>query len=120
MDRPLKGRLVLVLEEEAIIAFDIADALHEAGAEPILASSLHDAFSLIESLSFSAAVLDYTMRHETCAALCERLSALGIPFVLTTGMDGQYLTVPHLRKPVNTGGLIKTLEELIERSVALD
>jgi DNA-binding response OmpR family regulator len=114
MDRPLTGRLVLVLEEEAIIAFDIADALHEAGAEAILASSLLDAFSLIESLSFSAAVLDYTVRQENCAALCELLSTRGIPFVITSGMDGQYLTAPHLRKPVNTGWLIEALEKLVE------
>lgn len=116
MERPLTGRLVLILEEEAIIAFDIADALQKVGAEPILASSLQDAFSLIESMSFSAAVLDYTMRHGNCAALCERLSARGIPFVITSGMDGQYLAVRHLRKPLDTAGLIKTLEELVERS----
>ena len=114
MDRPLQGRLVLVLDEEAIVAFDIADALHEAGAQPILASSLTEAFSLVESLSFSAAVLDYTMRHGNCAALCERLNARGIPFVITSGMDGRYLTVPHLRKPVNTGWLVETLEKLFE------
>ena len=78
----LSGRSILIVEDEAILAVDIASAFEAAGAVVCTAGTLTDALRLVEQTSLSAAVLDFG--HDA-NALCERLRARDIPFILHSG-----------------------------------
>jgi CheY-like chemotaxis protein len=73
----LKGRSILVVEDEPLIALDIAEGLRNAGAVVLSAFNLRDGLQLASHPDLSAAVLDST-------ALCTRLTERGVPFVLHT------------------------------------
>jgi DNA-binding response OmpR family regulator len=53
------GRLILVCEDEPLIAIDIADAFTKAGARVVIAPSQQDALVAVEEGSLAAAILDH-------------------------------------------------------------
>ena len=46
---PLKGRSILVIEDEAVIALEISAALEQQGANVLLARSIKDALAHVET-----------------------------------------------------------------------
>jgi PleD family two-component response regulator len=64
----LHGRSILIVEDEPLIALDIAQAFEDAGAEIVVTSTLHHALVLVEHDGLSAAVLDHAL-HDWCAPL---------------------------------------------------
>ena len=44
---PLLGRSVLIVEDEPLIALDLHDTLHKAGATILAATTIKEAFELI-------------------------------------------------------------------------
>jgi DNA-binding response OmpR family regulator len=62
MNRPLAGRLILIVEDEPLIALDIASSFEKAGANVTRATSLGHAMALVEKDDLSAAVLDHVLR----------------------------------------------------------
>ena len=86
MDRhTLAGRSILIVEDEPLIALGIVQAFEVAGAEVKAARTLAEAKSLVEQDPLSAAVLDFGLGDDDADALCERLAARSIPFVLHSG-----------------------------------
>ena len=82
----LEGSDILVVEDEAIIACEIAMVLEEAGARVIgPAATVHRALGLIAQTLPSAAVLDVRLGRDDVAAVAEDLTARGVPFVFHTG-----------------------------------
>jgi CheY-like chemotaxis protein len=98
----LAGRTILVVEDEPIVAFDIAYLLEYVGAHVVTSPSLRGALPLVEADHWSAAVLDYLLDDGDSTSICERLKERGIPFLLYTGSnlskgpcrDGVYLSKP--------------------------
>ena len=91
MDRPLAGRSILVVEDEPLIAMDVAQGLQTAGASVSVARTLSDALNKVEAPGLSAAVLDHRLRDGDSSQICERLDARNIPFVVYSGyakLDG--------------------------------
>jgi DNA-binding response OmpR family regulator len=82
---PLRGRSILVVEDEPIIAVDIADCFQQAGACVYSAHNLRDGLRLAGHPDVSAAVVDFGLGDGDGAALCELLNERCIPFVLHTG-----------------------------------
>jgi DNA-binding response OmpR family regulator len=82
----LCGERVLVLEDEPLIAIDIAESLSEAGANIIRAHGSLDAVRRIRNEHVSAAVLDVNLgQGDDCSAVCDELSRQGVPFIFYTG-----------------------------------
>jgi len=79
----LNGRVVLVVEDEPLVALDIADLLADSGACVASARGVKDALQLIETCELTAAVLDINLAGEDCSPVCQRLSERGIPFLFT-------------------------------------
>src|SRR5262249_23283512 len=79
------GRRILVVEDEPLIALDIAQALESAGASVFVAASLDEGLRLAEQDGLSAAVLDFVLGANDGAALCARLRERAIPFVIYSG-----------------------------------
>ncbi len=78
----LSGRTLLLVEDEPIIALDIASAFTDAGASVTIAATLDEAIRLVEQGGWSAAVLDFGGdSNPLCASLRDR----GIPFILHSG-----------------------------------
>jgi DNA-binding response OmpR family regulator len=86
MDRPLAGRLILVVDDEPLIALDLASSFGKAGAKVTKATSLRHALALVEKGGLSAAVLDHVLADGDSSELCERLKELNIPFVMHSGL----------------------------------
>src|SRR6476619_5348553 len=82
---PLAGRSILIVEDEPLIALDIAEGFRSAGASVLSAHNLQDGLRLAGHPDLSAAVLDFGLRDGEGTALCARLKDRRIPFVLHTG-----------------------------------
>ncbi len=116
----LKGRRILVLEDEALIALELQIALEEAGSAVELAMTAENALALLEQHVFDAAVLDVNLGHNrTCADVAERLREMGAPFVVHSGdlrRHGELvetLSAPVVAKPAPTGEITRRLTELL-------
>jgi PAS domain S-box-containing protein len=118
---PLDSLRLLVVEDEPLIALDLADRLQRAGAEvaPPLGSE-REALALIESTAFDAAVLDANLHGRPVEPIAAALIRRNIPFVVVTGYgrDGLGSTFPHvpvLTKPVTDEQLIAAVDGLVRR-----
>jgi two-component system, response regulator PdtaR len=82
----LSGVCVLVVEDEPIIALDLASMLEDAGAKVIgPALTLDEADRLSENGLIAVAVLDVRIRRGTIARVASKLSLRGVPIVFHTG-----------------------------------
>jgi CheY-like chemotaxis protein len=89
----LSGWRVLLVEDEFLIAEDLASVLSAAGATVVgPAYTVAGALSLIESGdALDGAVLDVNLKGEAVFPVADALLSRSIPFVFTTGYDKQYL-----------------------------
>lgn len=119
----LKGKRVLVVEDEALVAMLIEDELLNAGAHIVgTASSVANALRLIETAmgdgGISAAILDVNLDGERVWLVANALHELGVPFVIETGygldgIAGKYLMAPVLQKPFDPQALIHAVGGLV-------
>jgi len=120
----LKGRRFLVVEDEYLIAADIAASLEALGAEVAgPAASVAEALTFLERDGdrLDGAVLDVNLGKERVYPLADVLKGRGIPFVFTTGYDASavpnsYADVPRCEKPVDARRLARCLFDVTQRS----
>jgi CheY-like chemotaxis protein len=112
----LSGWRVLLVEDEFLIAEDLASVLSAAGATVVgPAYTVAGALSLIESGdALDGAVLDVNLKSEAVFPVADALLSRSIPFVFTTGYDKQYLRGQHegvtrLEKPIDPAKLVAVL-----------
>jgi ActR/RegA family two-component response regulator len=113
----LKGRCLLLVEDEYLIAADLARSLEHLGVEVIgPAASVEHALELVESEGdrLDGAVLDINLRDELVYPVADALAARGVPFVFTTGYDAvaipnPYARAPRCEKPVDQVQLVRCL-----------
>ncbi len=116
----LGGKRVLVVEDDMLIALDIADELKSAGCTVLgPASRLEPAITLAQAQEFDAAVLDVFLEGAYVWPLAASLAARAVPFIFLTGF-GQFLefpaafaSVPCLEKPVRPGALARRLAAVV-------
>lgn len=91
----LAGARVLIVEDEAIVAFMLEDMLVELGCVVIgPALRLADALRLVEEAErIDAAVLDVNIGGERSDRVAEALERRHIPFVFATGYGRQGMTL---------------------------
>ena len=114
----LAGRLILVCEDEPLIAMDIENAFTAAGARVIKVRSLRDALVAAEDGALSAAILDHALSDGDSSQLCERLKERNLPFVLYSGfseLEGSCGEAVHVPKPTNPKVLVTTVVGLLQR-----
>jgi DNA-binding response OmpR family regulator len=117
MEHPaLRGRSILVVENEMLIAMDIVQALESAGANPTMTTTVRHALILVEHDGLSAAIMDHALSDGDSAALCARLTERGIPYVSYSGYDpvkGASKDAPHISKPATMDVLMSAMEGLL-------
>ena len=114
----LNGRRVLVVEDEALVAMLVEDALLEAGATVLGPSAtVAEALALLQTETPDVAVLDLNLAGETSTPVADALAARSIPCVVATGYgaDGPppgHAKVPVLAKPSDPDDLTAALGRL--------
>src|SRR4051794_18185888 len=86
----LKRSCLLVVEDDYLIASDLAASLESLGYEVIgPAGSVAEALKLleVEGSRLDGAVLDINLGNERVYPVADFLKARGTPFVFTTGYD---------------------------------
>jgi DNA-binding response OmpR family regulator len=118
----LAGRLILVCEDEPLIAIDIANAFTKAGARVVTARSLREALVTADDGALSAAILDHALGDGDSSELCDQLKERKIPFVLYSGyskLDGACSDAVHVTKPASPDVLVTTVLGLLRRRPTL-
>lgn len=107
IDDLLKGRRILVVEDEYLLADDLKETLTTSGAEVIgPLPSIEEALTTIQrDLSIDAAILDVNLRGEMIFPVADELRARGVPFTFVTGynewaLPERFAQTPRLEKPV--------------------
>jgi CheY-like chemotaxis protein len=120
MDEPkagtLRGKRLLVVEDEFLIATDLARSLEDDGVEVIgPVGSIDDALKLISTEhALGGAVLDINVDGQLVYPIADALRDRRVPFVFATGYDAwvipdSYKDVPRCEKPVDTRLLSRLL-----------
>jgi DNA-binding response OmpR family regulator len=114
----LRGRSILVVEDEPLIGWDIREALENAGANVTATTTARHALILIEHDGLAGAIMDHALADGDSAEVCVRLKARGIPYVTYSGYDpvkGASLDATHVSKPATMDILLSKLEALLPR-----
>ena len=81
MEHPgLRGLSILVVENELLIALDIARALEDAGANATMTTTARHAMILADHDGLAGAIMDHGLNDGDSTAVCARLKKRGIPF----------------------------------------
>ncbi|CAM8624301.1 HWE histidine kinase domain-containing protein [Sphingobium sp.] len=115
----LKGRNVLLVEDNMIIAMDGEDALRDLGAEVMTVASVGRAREAIAIQPVDLAVLDFNLGHENSLPIAELLAERGVPFIFATGygdgleLPARFEGVTLLKKPYSGATLAQALTPVV-------
>ena len=99
MHTSLRGRRILVVEDDYITAEDMKAELESAGAE-VLGPDFEGALDLLASVqSPDVAILDMNLGGEMVFPLADRLRERGIPIVFATGYECSAIPEPYSNHP---------------------
>ena len=113
-----ENRRILVVEDEALVAMLVEDALMDAGFGIIgPAATVEEALRLLNDERPDAVVLDLNLAGETSTPVADELAARGIPYVIATGYGAAGLPAGHqkamvLAKPYDPSDLTAVLTRL--------
>ena len=117
--RAASGRRVLVVEDEPLIAAEIATTLELAGFKIVgPAGSVSLALALMNGDGCDAAVLDVNLGHETSEPIARGLMNEGKPFVVVSGytraqMPQIFRAAPLIGKPLSPAVLEAEIKRLV-------
>jgi CheY-like chemotaxis protein len=117
----LVGKRFLVIEDEPLVALDIAAGLEEAGADVVASTgSIKEALAVIESKVFDAALLDGNLNGRPVDEVAAALTRRKVPFLFVTGygredLPAAFRNVAVLSKPFSQQQLIEVTAQLFER-----
>lgn len=114
---PLSGsQRILVVEDQGLLADDLATALrsaghHVVGPEPTVDRALK---RLSSEAALDAAILDINLRGKLVWPVADELAGRGIPFMFVTGYDDEAVParfehVARSRKPVDADRIVEAL-----------
>ena len=120
----LRGRRVLLVEDDYLLAQFLTDVLEEADIKVVGPIGwVDEALALIENSGgrLDGAILDVNLHGCNSSPVAEALAARAIPFLFATGygqdaLDGQYRTHLRCEKPFDQDALIVLLGELLSKS----
>ena len=118
----LAGRNILLVEDEFLIAHEVAEALRSANACVVIARGVSDAARIIASRKLSAAILDFRLGVSVdCLPICGLLTERGVPFLLYTAytlLEGAP-NAPILQKPAAPQRITAAVADLIKNMMPM-
>lgn len=115
----LRGKTILVVEDDYFLASDMARSREETGAKVLgPCPDVDTAFDILALELPSAALLDINLGKGPDFAVAEALLQRGIPFMFVTGYDlelvpREYAGVPRLQKPARPRDIVRTFRQLL-------
>jgi DNA-binding NarL/FixJ family response regulator len=122
----MPGPLVLLVEDEALIALALADDIETAGYR--VAGPFHrsrDTLAWLEQQTPDVAIIDIHLRDGSSDELARVLRGRGVPFLVFSGdrRDGHvadaFREARWLSKPVGARQLLETLEDLAQPGLTI-
>ena len=117
----LAGQRFLVVEDEPLVALDMAAGLEEAGAAVVASTgSAKEALDIIENKAMDAALLDGNLHGQPVDDIAAALTRRKVPFLFVTGYGREGLpqafrNIDVLSKPFSQQQLIEASARLVER-----
>jgi DNA-binding response OmpR family regulator len=121
MTKQVDGKpLVLLLEDEALIALNLQDELQDAGYEvagPFTACAA--ALEWLQTVTPAMAILDAALTDGSCREIALELTRRRVPFLIYSGYqeDQHLLTefqhVTWIEKPVPSAVLVQACQQLL-------
>lgn len=114
----LKGKRVLVVEDEFLIAHDLRRALVALDADVVgPVSNLAAGMALVDAERVDAAVLDVNLCGTMSFPLADRLTEAGVPIMFVTGYDDwalpdHYALTPRIAKPFAYADVVGMVQEI--------
>lgn len=112
-------RRILIVEDEALIAIELAELIDQRGYEVIgPAASVQAALDHLDRTGCDGAILDVNLGRETSEPVAQRLKQLGTPFTVVSGYARDQLP-PSMRdatlvgKPVSPDMLLSEIGRVI-------
>ena len=124
MQMALHGCSILVVEDDPLIGFSIAEMIRRERGTPVgPAANSKEALSAMEGSELHGALLDIALKGETVFALADAIRDRHIPFVFLTGhfepqIPSRFRNVPVLEKPCSSGEMVSLLKAEIQRNSA--
>lgn len=115
----LSTKRILVVDDEAIIAMLIGEALLDEGAVVVgPVGDLDAALALARESAIDAAILDVNLAGKPSYPVGAVLAARGIPFVFATGygdraVGGPQAGTPVIAKPFQLDAMVAAIERLL-------
>lgn len=115
----MRGKKVLVVEDETLISMLFEDILDELGCEVVgPALNLKTAMELAHTAEIDAAVLDVNLNGDPIFPVAEILSGRGVPLVFSSGYGASSLPErwqgePTLPKPFTSDEVAAVLHRLV-------
>ena len=118
---PLTDVHVLVVEDEYLVAMEMASELQDRGA--VVVGPVGDVASALglaaAADAIDVAVLDVNLGGDWVFPVADRLSERGVPSVFVTGYDdaaipASYAAVERVRKPVQVEELVEHVSRLVQ------
>jgi len=122
MESNTGGKLrVLVVEDEYLVAAEIASILEDAGHSVLgPVGSVNTATALLrDEAKPDIAIIDVNLRGQSAAPIAECMSELGVPFCVCTGYRSSDLRasfgddVATVQKPVTPAGILHAIDQII-------
>ena len=117
----LKGRRVLVVEDEFLLAMELDGLLSRHGCEVLgPAATVRQALALLHDQRPEVVVLDVNLKGERATPVAAALHDRGLPFVVITGYSDAQLSEPELRraprvdKPINCRELCRAMSRALQ------
>jgi two-component system, response regulator PdtaR len=110
---------VLIVEDEPLIALDIATILAAHGHTVVgPAIDVASALQLLDNPSCDAAILDINLGHETAAPIAVAMRSRGIRFVVVSGLSVQqhspeFAAAVSVSKPIDPIRLLAALDSVL-------
>ena len=114
--------VVLIVEDEPMIAISLERMLKEAGYEVVgTAPSVAKAMHLMPHVDFDGALLDINLRGEKVYPVADHLLALNIPYVFVTGHSANAVPPAHrgarvVTKPYLESELLETIRATVDQA----
>ena len=115
----LAGRRILVVEDEMLIAWAIADSLKRLGCTVVgPAARIDQAIEIIDHEPIDAALLDVNLNGQMSYPVADLLVTLGVPFLISTAyhkssLSTAYQDFPIIQKPLDPATLGDALTKLL-------
>jgi two-component SAPR family response regulator len=115
MTETLSGKRILAVEDEYMLAQELALFLEERGATVVgPVGTIQAGLGLATRETLDAAVLDVNLRNKPVYPVADVLIERGIPIVFVTGYDEllmqrPYLGLPRCPKPLDKEALLRVL-----------